>query len=118
VADFGLMVGFGFPVRGREHSTSKVFWEAVELWNRLQEDGTIQSWDAVFLEPHGGDLGGFFLLWGDREAIGRVRTSDEFQHLSTRAQLVVDNFGVVGAERGARIEAQMNRFLASSGELA
>jgi hypothetical protein len=118
VADFGLMVGFGFPVRGREEQTAKVFWEAVQLWTRLQEYGTIQSWDAVFLEPHGGDLGGFFLLWGDREAIGRVRTSDEFQHLTTRAQLVVDNFGVVGAERGARIEAQMNRFLESSGELS
>ena len=118
MADFGLMLGFGLPVRGREQQTAKVFWEAVELWNRLQEYGTIQSWDAVFLEPHGGDLGGFFLLWGDREGIARVRSSDEFRRLSTRAQLVVENFGVVGAERGAQIEAQMNRFLESSGELS
>jgi hypothetical protein len=95
-----------------------VFWDAVQLWTRLQEAGTIQSWDAVFLEPHGGDLAGFFLVWGDREAISRVRTSDDLMHFSSRAQLIVENYGVVGAERGTRIEAQMGLFLESSGELA
>jgi hypothetical protein len=112
------MVGFGLPVRGREKNTEKVFWEAVQLWTRLQEAGTIQSWDAVFLEPHGGDLAGFFLIWGDHEAITRVRTSDDFVRLSSRAQQIVENYGVVGAERGSRIEAQMGLFLESSGELS
>jgi hypothetical protein len=118
VADFGLMVGFGWPVRGREQKAAKVFDEAVGLWTQLQESGQIESWDAVFLEPHGGDLGGFFVLWGERDAIAAVRASDDFLRLSSRAQMVVENYGVVGAERGARIESQMGLFLQSSAELA
>ena len=118
MADFGLMVGFGWPVRGREQNAAKVFDEAIQLWTRLQESGEIESWDAAFLEPHGGDLGGFFLVWGEREAIAQIRASDELARINSRAQLIVENYGVVGAERGARIETQMGLFLESSGELA
>ena len=118
MADFGLFIGFGWPVRGREQNATKVFNEAVELWTRLQNEGQVASWSAVFLEPHGGDLGGFFLVWGERDAIAKIRSSDELTRLATRAQLIVENFGIVGAETGDRIGAQMQMFLESSGELA
>ncbi len=117
MADFGLMVGFGQPVRGREQNAAKVFDEAVQLWTRLQESGQIESWDAAFLEPHGGDLAGFFLLWGEREAIAQIRASDELVRINSRAQLIVENYGVVGAERGERVGTQMGLFLEASGEL-
>ena len=38
MADFGLFVGFGWPVRGREQKAAQVFNEAVEYWSRLQQD--------------------------------------------------------------------------------
>ena len=117
MADFGLFVGFGWPVRGREQKATQVFNEAVELWTRLQQQGEIESWEPVFLEPHGGDLGGFFLVRGDRDAIARIRFSDELLQLSTRAQLIVENFGVVGAQLGDQIGAQMKHFLEAAGEL-
>ena len=118
MADFGLFVGFGWPVRGREQKAAQVFNEAVEYWTRLQNEGSISGWQPVFLEPHGGDLGGFFLVWGERDAIAEIRSSDEMTRLSSRAQLIVENYGVVGAETGDRIGAQMQIFLESSGELA
>jgi len=118
MADFGLFIGFGTPVRGREQKSAAVFTEAVELWTRLQESGEIESWDAVFLESHGGDLGGFFLVWGEQEAIAGLRSSDEFARLNTRAQMIVENFGVVGTQRGARVQEQMGMFLEAAGELA
>jgi hypothetical protein len=59
VADFGLFVGWSSPVRGREAQAAKVFGEAAEFWTRQQQEGAIESWEAVFLEPHGGDLAGF-----------------------------------------------------------
>jgi hypothetical protein len=118
MADFGLFVGFGWPVRGREQNAAKVFNEAVELWTKLQSEGRIASWQPVFLEPHGGDLGGFFLVWGERDAIAQIRASDEMLNLNARAQQIVENFGVVGAETGDRIGAQMQMFLENSGELA
>jgi hypothetical protein len=118
MADHGLFLGFGWPVRGREQNAAKVFNEAVELWTRLQDEGAIESWDAIFLEPHGGDLGGFFIVRGERDRIAQIRVSDDLERLTTRAQLIVENFGVVGAQMGGAIATQMQLFLESAGELA
>ena len=118
MADSGLFVGFFGPVRGREKQAVEVFNEAVGLYTKLQQDGEIESWDAVFLEPHGGDLGGFFLLRGERDKIAQARASDEFNRISTRAQLIAESFGVVGAQMGDQIGQQMQIFLEAAGELA
>ena|SRR2546428_6700020 len=94
MADSGLFVGFFGPVRGREKQAVQVFNEAVGFYTKLQQDGEIESWDAVFLEPHGGDLGGFFLLRGERDKLAQIRAGDEFDQLNMRAGLVVEGFGV------------------------
>ena len=62
MADSGLFIGFGAPVRGRERQAIKVFNEAFEYYSRLQQDGEIDSFEPVLLQPHGGELDGFFLL--------------------------------------------------------
>jgi hypothetical protein len=116
MAGYGLFVGFGYPVRGREQKAGAVFNEAVELWTRYQQEGKLESWEAVLLEPHGGDLGGFFLLRSD--TLAEIYGDEGFQRLITRAQLIVENFGVVGAQMGERIQAQMQLFLDSASELA
>jgi hypothetical protein len=118
MGDFGLFVGFGSAVRGREQKAAQVFNEAVEYFTKLQNEGSIASWQPVFLEPHGGDLGGFFLVWGERDKIAQIRSSDDLTRLNARAQLIVENYGVVGAETGDRVGEQMGIFLQNSGELA
>ena len=60
----------------------------------------------VLLEPHGGDLGGFFLIRGSREQLDRLRADEEFRRISARAGLVVDGFGVVDAG----VEAQLSLY--------
>src|SRR2546428_10575424 len=117
MADSGLFVGFFGPVRGREKQAVQVFNEAVGFYTKLQQDGEIESWDAVFLEPHGGDLNGFFLLRGDRDKLSAVRWSDEFLRLNMRASITVDGFGVVGAELAGRIPEQMGLYEQNVGEL-
>ncbi len=117
MGDFGLFVGWSGPVRGREEGSSKVFGEAVALWTRLQNDGEIESWEAAFLEPHGGDLAGFFLIRGDRDNLARLRFSDDMLRLNIRAGHIVEGFGVVGAELGPRIESSMTDWLAAAAEL-
>lgn len=107
MADFGLFVGFGYPVRGRERQAVKVFNEAMEYYARLQQQGEIESFESVFLEPHGGDLNGFTLIRGDRDKLASIRTSDEFARLSIRADLIVEGFGVIGAQLGEQIETLM-----------
>jgi hypothetical protein len=46
------------------------------------------------------DLGGFTLLRGSEEKLARLRVDDEFVRMWTRAGLVVEGVGVVGAALG------------------
>ena len=117
MADWALFIGFGYPVRGREQKSTDVFGEAMSLWGELQSRGELEEVEVFFLEPHGGDLGGFMLLRGDRDALARIHASDEFQRIATRGQMVVENFGVVYAATGGEIQNQMGVFLEAAGEL-
>jgi len=110
MADSGLFIGFGFPVRGRERQALKVFGEAVDYYTRLQQQGEIESFEPVLLEAHGGELGGFFLLRGEQDKLARVRGSEETERLTLRAQLISDGIGVVGAILGERLAANMATF--------
>jgi hypothetical protein len=104
MADAGLFIGYGAPVRGREQKGLEVFGEALAYYGRLQQEGEIENFDTVLLEPHGGDLQGFFILRGSEEKLARLRVNDEFVRLSTRAGLIVEGLGVVGAVLGDGIQ--------------
>ncbi|MFN8538411.1 MAG: hypothetical protein U0232_13160 [Thermomicrobiales bacterium] len=99
--------GWGSPITGREQQSLKVFGEGIAYWTRMQQEGAIESFEAFQLEPHGGDLAGFCVLRGDAGRLAQMRVSEEFQRLNSRAQLVVTNFGVVGAITG---EADLIRY--------
>lgn len=118
MADRVIFIGFGRPVRGREQASQKVFQEAMEYWGRLQAAGEIESFDAVLLDVHGGDLGGFFLLKGEREKLARVRASEEMEGLLVRANLIVDGLGAVGGFTGEGVARQMAVFREASSSLA
>lgn len=110
MADSGIFIGFGQPARGREQQALQVFNEAMQHYGELAARGEIESVEAVFLEPHGGDLGGFILLRGTRERLGAVHRSEDFQRITTRASLVVDSIGVVMADLGDGIASGMARY--------
>jgi hypothetical protein len=117
MADSGVFVGFGLPVRGRERQAIQVFNETFEYYSRLQQESEIESFEPVLLEPHGGELGGFFLLRGDQDKLARILASEEFGRRTARGQLIVENLGVVGALLGDRLVAQLARFAEQVEEL-
>ena len=113
MANAALFVGWGNAVRGRERQALAVFGEAAEYYTRLQQEGEIESFEPIFLEPHGGDLAGFFLVRGEQDKLARLRTDADFVRLNARAQLIVEGFGVVGAAVAAGIDEQMGYFQAA-----
>ena len=114
MAGEALFVGWGQVVRGREQLALQVFQEAVGYYGKLQEDGQIERFDACLLEPHGGDLAGFFLIHGERSVLDTIRSTAEFQRLMVRAGSVIDSLGVMSAYSGEALGQQMARF----GEIA
>ena len=83
MADAGLFIGWGEVVRGREAEAVETFNSTMEYFGGLQADGTIESIEPVFLEPHGGDLQGFFFLRGEAEKLATLRVDDEFRRRSS-----------------------------------
>ena len=65
MANAALVIGWGPVVPGREQKALQVFGEAIQYYTRLQQQGQIESFEPVALEPHGGDLNGFLLVRGD-----------------------------------------------------
>jgi hypothetical protein len=100
MADYGLFIGWGTSVRGREAKALDSFNQAMEYYGRLQNEGRIESFEVGILEPHGGDLAGFALIRGERQKLSQLRVDPEFERLTTRAVLVVDGLGVIGASLG------------------
>jgi hypothetical protein len=117
MSDSGLFIGYGGAVRGRERQALKVFGEAFEYLAGLQQSGEIESFEPVSLEPHGGDLAGFFMVRGDEDKLNRLRGSEEFGRLIARGELVVENVGIVGAVFGERLTAQLAMFTQQIEEL-
>jgi hypothetical protein len=117
MAEAGLFVGWGAPVRGREAKSLDLLNEGVQYWGRLQETGRIESFELVLLYPHGGDLAGFALLRGSHEQLNEVGGDEEFLRLTTRAGLIVEGLGVVRAVLGEGLEQQIGLFQQAVGEL-
>lgn len=105
-----LFLGWGQVVRGREQLALEVFQEAVGYYGKLQQEGRIERFEAYLLDPHGGDLNGFFLIHAERSALDAVRSSPDFQRLLVRAGSVIDNLGLVNAYGGEALGEQMARF--------
>ena len=116
MADSGLFVGWGAPVRGRETVGLDVFNEAIQFWSSHQQAGTIESFETVLLQPHGGDLAGFFLIRGTQEQIATARASEDFQRLHTRANMIVEGLGIVSATLGEGLGDAIGMYAAAAGE--
>ena len=73
-----------------------VFQETVAYYGRLQQEGKIESYEPMLLEPHGGGLAGFIVLRGDRASLDEIR--------SINSQLVISNRSVnsIGRQTRAR----------------
>jgi hypothetical protein len=110
MAKSALFIGWGEPVPGREQIALGLFNEAMQYYQRLQQQGDIESFEPMLLEAHGGDLAGFILLRGDADKLARIRNGPEFMDFTTRAQLMLNRVGVVTAWYGEELQQIMAGF--------
>ena len=117
MADAGLFVGWGAPIRGREAKGLEVFNETLAYYGRLQQEGVVEDFVTAILEPHGGDLQGFILIRGGQEKLAQLRVDDEFVRMSTRAGLIVEGLGVTGASLGDGLQQAITTYQEAISEL-
>src|SRR5213593_840520 len=98
MTDSALFIRWGATAGGRERQSVELFAESLRYLTGLVEQGRVASVEPFFLEPHGGNLEGFFIVRGDLDELNKVRYEDDFQRMSVRAQAVISNFGIVQAK--------------------
>jgi len=103
MADRVLFISWSNPVRGAEERAVEAFNEALGLFGRMQQEGRIESFDVALMAPNN-DLGGCMLLRGTAQQIDAVRSDEEFERNTIKAQLSV--------ERICHIEGYINEGVA------
>ena len=116
MTDAALFIRWGATATGREKKAIDLFGESLRFLSGLVAEGRVASVEPFFVEPHGGDLEGFWIVRGDREELDSIRSSDDFQRLSVRAQAVVQDFGVINAITGEQLNKHMAWFAEAASE--
>jgi hypothetical protein len=118
MAEAGLYIGWGEVTRGREKAALDVWNESLQYYGRLQQEGRIERFDVVVLNPTGGDVGGFILARGTEQQIDSLRRDDEFQDLITRVQMIVEGLRLTDAIVDEGLAQQITRYEKVVGQLA
>jgi hypothetical protein len=83
------------PIPGREKISSAHFQDFVKFLTESQGRGAITSFDVMFLNNHGGDMNGFFLIRGEAAKLAEFVGSDEWTAHMMRASFHLENSGAV-----------------------
>jgi len=100
MADAGLFIGWGAPVRGREAKGLEVFNETLTYFGACRK----RARSRVSSRSFSRHMVATILLRGSEERLAQLRVDDEFVRLSTRASLIVEGVGVIGAALGDGLE--------------
>lgn len=107
MASNALFFGWNRSIPGREQESAAHFEEFSGYLAGLQEAGTIDSFDVVLLNPHGGDMNGFFLIRGEAKNLSAVMSSDEWVTHLTRAALHLEGAGAIRGTTGDEVGNRM-----------
>ncbi|MCC6132646.1 MAG: hypothetical protein IT186_22190 [Acidobacteria bacterium] len=95
-----ILFGWNRPVPGREALSAAHFGEFMKYLSSLRDSGMITSFETVFLDSHGGDLNGFFLIHGESPKLDEVMASDDWVRHQARAGMHLQNSGAVRGVTG------------------
>jgi hypothetical protein len=94
-------------IPSRERISAEHFQQFVQYVAGLQQKGAIQSSEVVFLDPHGGDMNGFFLIRGEPAKLDTLLASPEWVTHMTRAALHLQGSGTVRGVTGPMVMERM-----------
>jgi len=102
-----VLFGWNRSIPGREEESGQHFQEFVQYLQGLQEDGEIDGFETVFLDAHGGDLNGFFLIQGGTGDLDALMASEAWVKHMTRAALHLEGSGAIRGVTGDRVMERM-----------
>lgn len=108
MANTALFIGWGEVRSGRESQAFELYGHALGYWKKQLAEKKIERLEQVLLQPHGGELAGFYLIEGEQAKLDELRHSDEFRDIASRSVLCLHRFGVVSAHVGEGVQKVMS----------
>jgi hypothetical protein len=102
-----ILFGWNRSIPGREKVSAQHFDDFSKYLGGLQQNGAIQGFEVVFLDTHGGDLNGFFLIKGDLAKLDALISTTEWVTHMTRASLHLEGSGNVRSVTGNEVMQRM-----------
>jgi hypothetical protein len=90
-----LFLGWNRAIPGREKQGMDLFQKTTGILNKWQADGRIERFEVIFLSSHGGDLNGFWLLYGTETKLAELRQDKTFLEINIEAGFCLDGYGLV-----------------------
>jgi hypothetical protein len=105
--DTAMFIGWGGTHPGREELAQKTFAEFVDVLKELQAAGEIERFETVLLAPHGGELDGFTLIYGEPAKLAALPMREDLHRLRLRATLDHAKFSIIEATVGEGVEREL-----------
>ena len=106
-----VVFGWNRAVPGREGLAGELFGVAVSYFERQKTSNNLSSVEAIFLDRHGGDFNGFFLIKGTHQQVDNMLSSDEFRDIVMRADHYLTGVGVITGYHGNVIGDLMQQWM-------
>jgi hypothetical protein len=102
-----ILFGWNRPVPGREHLSAQHFQDFMAYLQAQKSQGTIEAFEPVLLEPHGGTVNGFFAIKGSPAKLGAMVASPDWLQHQVRASMHLDGVFVSRAVSGQAVAEHM-----------
>ena len=109
MADRVLFISWGEVVRGREMAAFENFNETIGLYGRMQQDGRIDSFDVVLLDPSM-DIAGYAEIHGSAEQLAALKSDEEFRRALYAGSLIVDHLKMADGYTNEGIAREMQLY--------
>jgi hypothetical protein len=109
MADRVLFISWGEVVRGREVAALENFNETIGLYGQMQQDGRVESFDVVLLDP-AMDIAGYMEIHGSAEQLTALKTSEDFRRNLAAGSLIVDNLKLADGYTNEGIAREMTYY--------
>jgi hypothetical protein len=104
-----LFIGWSRPHVGMEDKAYGYLTNEATAYLKKLEGKSFERLELIALTPHGGDLNGAILLFGERAKLDELRRTDEFEAFVMKLGSLFDRLGVVPGLNSEGIQAVMAR---------
>jgi hypothetical protein len=105
-----VFFGWDRPIPGREAMAQELFSTFLNVLETARKNGQVDSYEPVLIDPHGGDLNGFFLIRGEQKGLDTFLHSEPFVDVRVRAHAYLMGTGTLRGVVGQELQSRMTRW--------